>query len=65
MKFNRLAMFRPWQWHNAGAGSFFYAHHCNLDTAVLRATLVRAVIGDRVGLARTADLKLLWDRPRD
>jgi hypothetical protein len=20
MKFNRLVLFRPWQWHNAGAG---------------------------------------------
>ena len=44
--------------------SFFHADHCNLDTAVLRATLFCAVVGDRLGFARTADLKLLGSAPR-
>ena len=39
--------------------SFFRAEDCNLDTAVFRATLFRAVVGDGVGFARAADLKLL------
>ena len=43
--------------------SFFYADHYNLDTAVLRATLFCAVIGDRLGFARTADLKLFGIGP--
>jgi len=34
--------------------SFSYADHLNLDTAILRATLFRAVVGDRVGFARAA-----------
>ena len=42
----------------------FLRRHFNLDAAVLRATLFCAVIGDRVGLARTADLKLPGISPR-
>ena len=36
-----------------------YSRHCNFDAAVLGATFVGIVIGDRVGLARTTDLKLV------
>jgi len=36
------------------AVSFSYADHFDLDTAILRATLFRAVVGDRVGFARAA-----------
>jgi hypothetical protein len=43
--------------------SLFWADDCNLDTAILRATLIGAVIGDRLGLARTAHLKYLGIGP--